>query len=61
MSRLDYQKYRIDKIIELAKFCFSLGLLCFLVIKAPNEATQVVGTAGAFILGGSKFKDKLGL
>lgn len=61
MTNSDYKKYKLNKISELIKFCFSLALICFLIIKAPNQATQVVGTAGAFILGGSKFRGKLGL
>lgn len=61
MVRLNYKKHRLNKIIELLKYCFTLGLLCILVIKSPNQATQLVTAAGAFILGGAKLGTKIGI
>lgn len=54
-------KYLIDKGAELIKFCFTVALICFLLIKAPSQAAQVVSVAGAFLLGASNAKVKLGL
>lgn len=45
----------------LLKYCFTLLLLYFLVLNAPDQASQLVTTAGAFILGASKLHSKLGL
>ncbi len=61
MTTLDYRKHRLNKAIELLKYCFTLVTLCFFMIKAPNQASQVVSTVGAFILGGSKIRSRLGL
>lgn len=64
MSRLSLiinNKYLLDQIFGLTKFIIIVGLFCFLVIKAPNEVSNTIGIAGAFILGGSKIKSKLGL
>jgi hypothetical protein len=60
MKSLEYKKHRLNKVLGLLKYCFTLGLLCFLVVKAPNQTTQLVAVAGGFILGGSKIKSKLG-
>lgn len=61
MNGLLQNKYAFGKLIELLKFCFTLSLLAFLLIKAPGQAAQIVTMAGAFVLGGSKFKTQLGL
>lgn len=61
MKSLDYKKHRINKTTELLKYCFTLVILCFFMIKAPNQASQVVSTVGAFVLGGSKIRSRLGL
>ena len=60
MISMSYKKHRINKIVELLKYCFALGLLGFLIIKAPDQTERLISIAGAFILGGSKVKDKLG-
>jgi hypothetical protein len=61
MIALINNKYLINKLFGLIKFCFSLGLLAFLVIKAPDQSSQVVNLVAAFLLGGSKLSMKLGL
>ncbi len=61
MNKKWKHKYLIDRGVELFKFCFTIGLLCFLVIKAPNEAAQIVTVAGAFVLGGTDAIKKLGI
>ena len=60
-SIIDDRKFIINKCIELIKFIFILGLLCFLVIKLPNQTSEIVKYVGMFILGGSKLRSKLGL
>jgi len=60
MNRAEYKKFVVSKLVDLIKFCFTLGLLCFLVVKAPSELSQIVSAAAAFVLGGSKLKSKLG-
>ncbi len=61
MRSFDYKKHVINKVVELMKFIFTLGLLYFLVIKLPGEASAIVKYAGAFILGGSRLRSRLGL
>lgn len=60
MVQLEYKKHRLNKFIELFKYCFTLCMLCFLVAKAPDQTSQIVTASAAFILGGSKLKTKLG-
>lgn len=55
------QRYLISKVTELVKFALTLGLICFLVTKAPDQISQIIGIAGAFVLGGSKIKTALGI
>lgn len=61
MAKLSYKKYRLDKMIGLAKFCLALGMFCFLTFEVPDQTSQIVSAAAAFILGGSKVRSKLGL
>lgn len=61
MTKQDYKKHRLNKTIDLLKYCFTLVVLSFFVIQAPNEASKVATTVGAFVLGGSKVRGKLGL
>ena len=61
MAHLEYKKHRLNKIVELLKYCFTLGLLCFLVIRAPAQIGQLVTVSAAFILGGSSLKSRLGI
>ncbi len=61
MAHLLENKYLIGKGADLIKFSLTLGALCFLMVQAPDQAGQIIGTAGAFILGGSKLREKLGL
>lgn len=60
MATPSNQRHLINKATELIKFCVALGLLAFLVVKAPGQIERIVTMTGAFILGGSKVKDKLG-
>lgn len=53
-------KYLIDKTSKLIKFCFVIALLCLIIIKAPNETSRIIEMAGAFILGGSNIRSKIG-
>jgi hypothetical protein len=55
------QRYLIDKTVEFLKFCCTIGLLCFLTIKAPSELAQIVSAAAAFVLGGTKVRSKFGI
>lgn len=59
MKGLFNNKHLVNKVSDLIKFCFALGLFSFLIIKAPNEATRIIETASAFILGG-KLGPKIG-
>ena len=61
MSQSSGTKYIVAKVVELIKFCFAASLLCFLMIKAPTQASQIVAAAGAFVLGGTGMKSKIGL
>ena len=54
MSRRSEKRYLIDKVVEIVKFCFTLALLGFLAIKAPNETSQIVSASLAFIFAGTK-------
>lgn len=54
-------KYLIGKGTELIKFSLTLGALCFMMVHAPDQAGQIMTTVGAFVLGGSKIKGKIGL
>ncbi|HWO07583.1 MAG TPA: hypothetical protein VNM40_03290 [Candidatus Paceibacterota bacterium] len=53
-------EYLIDRGMELFKFGFTVALLGFLIWKAPNESAQIISLAAAFILGGTKVREKLG-
>ncbi len=58
----DFRKYLTNKLVGLVKFCAIVGVLCLIVIKAPEQAGQIVGLAAAFVLGGSTdIRSKLGL
>lgn len=61
MKKSDYRKYRLNKLVGLTKYCFTLLVLLGLIIWAPNQAAQFTGYIGAFILGRSKAKSALGL
>lgn len=54
------QSHLINKTVEFLKFASTLGLLCFLLVKAPGQAEKVVVLASGFILGGSKLREKFG-
>lgn len=54
-------KHLVNKIVELAKFLISVSVFCFMLLKAPEQAATLVTYAGAFLLGSSKIKEKLGL
>jgi hypothetical protein len=60
-ENLQFKKYIVDQSVRLIKFSLTLGLLCFLTIRFPNEASQIISTVGAYILGGSKLGEKLGI
>jgi|GEM_PF-5026660 len=55
------QKYLVDKLVDFLKFCIIIGLLCFFTIKAPGQIEKIITATGAFILGGSNLKTKIGL
>ena len=61
MGTLLNNKYFLNKVFDLAKFVIIVGLFCFLIVKVPNDASRVIETAGAFILGGTKIRTKLGI
>jgi hypothetical protein len=50
------QRHLTNKATEAFKFCFTVALLCFFIDKAPNEASQVVNIAAAFVLGSAGAK-----
>jgi hypothetical protein len=55
------QKHLINRTTDLLKFCIVVGFVCYLITKIPAQSEQLVGLAGAFILGGSKLRDKIGV
>lgn len=59
MRKALQNRYLIAKAVELIKFCFAISLISFLLVKAPAQASQIVATAGAFLLGGSKIGTKV--
>lgn len=59
MKSFEYKKYRINKIVDFLKYATTLGVLCFFVVRAPDQAAQIATTIGAFILGGTKFGTRL--
>lgn len=61
MTSNDYRQYRLGEVIGLIKYCLTLAVLISLIVWAPNQAAQLIGYLGSFILGGSKLKSALGL
>jgi len=61
MSALLNNKHLVNKMTELVKFIVSAGLLYFMFLKTPDQAGNLISYAGAFVLGGSKVREKLGL
>lgn len=55
------QKYLVDKIAELIRFCFTMLLLGFLAAKAPDQVAQIIAIVAAFLLGGSSVGSKVRL
>jgi hypothetical protein len=56
-----YRRYRLKQALGLARYCFTVLVLVALIIWAPTQASQFTGYLGAFILGGTKAKQMLGL
>jgi hypothetical protein len=64
MRKWEVEKYRIDKTVGLIRLGLILGVLCFLVLKVPGQATQLIitlCTLCAFSVGDSKLLSKLKL
>jgi hypothetical protein len=59
MTTLEYKKYRLRQITQLAKYTLTLGTLITIVVVAPNEAVKVISYIGAFLFGGSKLGQNL--
>jgi len=59
MTTLEYKKYRLRQIIQLAKYVLTLGTLITIVVVAPNDAVKVISYIGAFLFGGSKLSQNL--
>lgn len=55
-----YQKHLVNKIFEFAKFALTIGLFCFLIVKVPNEVSQIINAAALLVIGGSKLRSWLG-
>ena len=60
MLRLAHNKHFVNTVAGLIKFSLALGLLALLVVKVPEQASQIVATA-ALVFGGAKLGSKLGL
>jgi len=61
MRALLKDKHFVKTVASVIKFTIACGMFCFILWKAPQQATSIVGYAGAFVLGGSKFKQQIGL
>lgn len=56
-----YKKYRLKESLKFARFCVTLIALALLVVFAPDQAHQITGYIGMFLLGGSKLKNVIGI
>jgi len=57
----DYRKFRFKQAAGLTKYCITLVILLSLVVWAPKQAAQFTSYLGAFVLGGTKLRNFIGL
>ena len=60
MKEFVNNKHLVNKLVELLKYALTLIVLYFLVLKAPNEISNLVTIIAGFVLGGSKLPSKIG-
>jgi len=61
MRALLKNKHLVNTVAGAFKFIIASGMFCFMLWKVPEQAANIIAYAGAFILGGSKLREKIGL
>jgi hypothetical protein len=58
MKKLNLNNKNIDAVTELLKFALIVFLVCFLVVKAPQQVDKAIGIAGGLVLAAPKLARK---
>ena len=61
MRTLLNNKHLVNTAAGTFKFVVASGMFCFMLWKVPEQAANIIAYAGAFLLGGSKLREKIGL
>jgi len=59
MDKHHFKKFLVKTIADLIKCALVIAMICFLLWKAPNESSQIIGMASGLIMG-PKLLSKLG-
>ena len=61
MVKLLQNKHFVNTAAGLIKHCVTLGVFVGLFVVAPDQHTNILTAAAAFVLGGSPLRAKIGL